>query len=58
MEYKKYANGTCGICEGEVPSTNNNLFYCSESCRIKAWKLHNPEEIEPDWNALPTVLYY
>jgi hypothetical protein len=44
MQHKEHADGICGICGKEVPPWNLNLFYCSELCRIKAWKFYHPEE--------------
>lgn len=55
---KEKADGICGVCSGKVPLDNINLFYCSELCRREAWKLHHPNEIEPDWDNYPKVIYY
>jgi hypothetical protein len=55
---KERADGICGVCGNEVPSTNLNLFYCSEPCRKEAWRRHHPNEEEPDWDSIPKVLFY
>jgi hypothetical protein len=58
ISLKKNADGKCGICNEQVPPSNLNKFYCSESCRIEAWKFFHPDEDEPDWNSLPRVMYF
>jgi hypothetical protein len=58
MKKKTVADGFCGICDEKVPKTNLNKFYCSEPCRIEAWKFYHPEEQEPDWDSIPKVLYF
>lgn len=52
MKLKVKADGICEICNRDVPTTNSNLFYCSEGCRRKAWAIHNPNEPTPDWDSL------
>lgn len=47
------ATGYCFDCGKPVPKEYPNKFYCGETCRIKGWKLHHPEEKEPDWNIPP-----
>lgn len=51
MKKKTQADGFCGICNGLVPETNTNLFYCSEPCRREAWARHHPKEPVPDWDS-------
>ena len=58
LKLKDKADGICGVCGGKVPSSNLNKFYCSEPCRIEAWKFHHPEEQEPDWDNLPEEYYF
>lgn len=57
LKPKGKADGKCGICGEKVPPDNLNKFYCSEPCRIGAWRFYHPEEIEPDWDSIPKFLY-
>lgn len=50
MNKKEKADGICGVCGNEVPSTNLNLFYCSEPCREEAWRFYNPDEVRLSWS--------
>lgn len=52
VDRKEKTDGICSLslCQKLVPSSNLNLFYCSEQCRRKAWKIRHPGQEEPDWN--------
>ena len=58
MKKKTKADGLCTICGEKVPETNLNKFYCSEPCRIEAWKFYHPGAEEPDWDSIPGVIFY
>ena len=46
------ATGYCGECGKKVPHGSLNAFVCSEKCRRKGWRRHNPGKKEPDWDRL------
>ncbi len=52
------ADGKCRSCGGSVPEDNDNLFYCSESCRIIGWRNNHPGEPEPDWESTPRIIFF
>ena len=52
------ATGKCFICGADVPWNNVNKFYCSEPCRITAWRKYHPGEPEPDWSKIPDMIIF
>ncbi len=49
-EKKCRATGWCNECGKKVPQSSSNAFVCSEKCRRKGWRRHNPGQKEPDWD--------
>ncbi len=45
---KGIADGRCGHCGHKVPDHSLNKFYCSDSCRARAWEVNHPDEDSED----------